>query len=88
LKQEIGSFRPTWDFAECDCFIEYILPSAEIIKDIMSDPDWQVAIKDQDQWVDVPRALVSIGYSTTYFQQGKSLIHGEIIESPIGKGNI
>ncbi|KAJ5233374.1 Dimeric alpha-beta barrel [Penicillium citrinum] len=87
LKQEIGSFRPTWDFAECDCFIEYILPSAEIIKNIMSDPEWQVAIKDQDKWVDVPRALVSIGYSTTYFQRGKSLIHGEIVESPVGKGN-
>jgi hypothetical protein len=30
----------------------------------MSDPDWQEAIKDQDKWVDVPKALVSVGHST------------------------
>ncbi|KAJ5404549.1 Dimeric alpha-beta barrel [Penicillium cosmopolitanum] len=71
LKQEIGGLRPTWDFAECDCFIEYTLPDVETIKNIMSDPEWQIAVKDQDQWVDVPRAFVSLGYSTTYLQHGK-----------------
>ncbi|KAJ5681626.1 Dimeric alpha-beta barrel [Penicillium maclennaniae] len=64
LKQDIGGFRPTWDFASCDCFIEYTLPNLEVIKEIMSDPDWHVALKDQDKWVNVPKALVSVGYST------------------------
>ncbi|KAJ5122564.1 Dimeric alpha-beta barrel [Penicillium atrosanguineum] len=64
LKEEIGAFRPTWDFATFDCFIEYMLPDMETIKKIMSDPDWQVAVKDQDKWVDVPKALVSVGYCT------------------------
>ena len=31
---------------------------------IMTDPDWQVAVQDQDKWVDIPKALVSVGYST------------------------
>lgn len=73
LKQEVGQVRPTWDFADFDCFIEYTLPNAEVIKNIMSDPDWAVALKDQDDWVDVPKALVSLGYSTTYVKDGKAV---------------
>ena len=36
----------------------------ETIMKIMTDPDWQVAVQDQDKWVDIPKALVSVGYST------------------------
>ncbi|KAJ5805381.1 Dimeric alpha-beta barrel [Penicillium pulvis] len=64
LKKDIEAFRPTWDFAQFDCFIEYTLPNVETIMKVMTDPDWQVAVKDQDKWVDVPKALVSVGYST------------------------
>ncbi|KAJ5915682.1 Dimeric alpha-beta barrel [Penicillium verhagenii] len=64
LKQAIGESCPTWDFADFDCFIEYMLPSVETVMKIMSDPDWQIAIKDEDKWVDMPKALISVGYST------------------------
>lgn len=71
LKQDVGETRPSWDVADFDCFIEYTLPNAAVIKNIMSDPDWAAALKDQDDWVDVPKALVSLGYSTTYLRDGK-----------------
>ncbi|KAJ5832848.1 Dimeric alpha-beta barrel [Penicillium riverlandense] len=71
LKQEVGKARPGWDFADFDCFIEYKLPNVEVIKNLMSDPDFAASLKDQDDWVDVPKALVSLGYSTTYLQDGK-----------------
>ncbi|KAJ5656775.1 Dimeric alpha-beta barrel [Penicillium longicatenatum] len=64
LKQDIEGFRPTWDFAQFDCFIEYTLPNVDTIMKVMTDPDWQVAVQDQDKWVDIPKALVSVGYST------------------------
>ncbi len=38
----------------------------EVIKNVMSDPDWPAAIKDQNDWVDSTKALVSLGYSTPY----------------------
>ncbi|GAB1312363.1 EthD domain-containing protein [Madurella fahalii] len=66
LRQELGKLRPRWDFADFDCFIEYTIPDMQTIKNVMSDPDWQAAIKDQDKWVDMTRALVSLGYSTPY----------------------
>ncbi|KAK3326510.1 hypothetical protein B0H66DRAFT_589111 [Apodospora peruviana] len=66
LKEEVGKFRPTWDFADFDCFIEYTIPDMQTIKNVMGDPDWAVAIKDQDDWVDMERALVSLGYCTPY----------------------
>lgn len=43
----------------------------ETITNIMSDPDWQLAVKDQENWVDVPKALVSVGYSTPYLLNKK-----------------
>lgn len=66
LKQEIGEFRPTWDFADYDCFIEYTIPDVQTVKNVMTDPEWQVAVKDQEYWVDVERALVSLGHCTPY----------------------
>jgi len=66
MKQEIGHLWPSWDFAEFDCFIEYTISDVHVIKNFMSDRDWLVAIKDQDDWVDTTKALVSLGYSTTY----------------------
>lgn len=67
------SFRPTWDFAEYDCVIEYIFPSLQTMRDIMADPEWSESIKDQDDWVDVPKALVSVGQITPYFLNGEGI---------------
>ena len=41
------------------------------IKDIMSDPEWLIAVKKQDDWIQVSKALVSVGYSTPYVVNGK-----------------
>lgn len=71
LKQEIGQLRQSWDFADFDCFIEYTLPDVETIKKIMGDPEWLIAVKDQEDWVQVSKALVSLGYSTPYVLNGK-----------------
>ncbi|KAK4221153.1 hypothetical protein QBC38DRAFT_540266 [Podospora fimiseda] len=52
LQQEMGKFRPTLDFADFDCIIEYMIPEAQTVNKVMSDPDWP--------------ALVSLEYSTPY----------------------
>ncbi|KAI1498411.1 hypothetical protein F5X99DRAFT_420644 [Biscogniauxia marginata] len=57
LKEEMSKLRLSWDFADFDCFIEYTLPSVEAIKKVVYDPDWPVAVKDQDDWVDMSKAL-------------------------------
>ena len=77
LKQEMGKLQPSWDFADFDCFIEYTIPDIQTIKNVMSDPDWATAIKDQGEWVDLSKALVSLGYSTQYL-----LETGEVINMP------
>ncbi|KAK2599134.1 hypothetical protein QQS21_005395 [Conoideocrella luteorostrata] len=70
VKGELSKINPTWDFAEYDCLIEYILPSTDSIEAVTGDPDWAVAVANQNEWVDVPRALVSVGYTMTYLMDG------------------
>ncbi|TVY90021.1 hypothetical protein LAWI1_G003315, partial [Lachnellula willkommii] len=67
----------SWDFADFDCFLEYTIPDVQVVKNVMSDPDWQEAIKDQDDWVDMTKALVSLGHSTPYL-----LETGEVVNMP------
>lgn len=77
MKQVLGKFRPGWDYADFDCFIEYLLPDLQAVTNILTDPDWPAAIKDQDDWVDMSRALVSVGYETPYLLES-----GEIVNLP------
>jgi hypothetical protein len=77
LKQELGEHRPSWDFADFDCVLEYTIADVQVIKDVMSDPNWPAAIKDQDDWVDYTKALLSLGYSTPYL-----LKTGEVVNIP------
>lgn len=58
--------RPTWDFADFDCFLEYTVPDLQTISNVMVDPDWPNAIKDELEWVDTSKSLVSVGYVTQY----------------------
>jgi hypothetical protein len=76
MKQVLGPFRPTWGYADFDCFIEYLLPDLDCVMKLMADPDWPAAIKNQDDWLDMSRALVSVGYETPY------LVDGEIVNLP------
>jgi hypothetical protein len=75
MKQELEKIRPTWDVADFDCFIEYTIPNVQTIKNVMSDPEWLDAIKDQDEWVDTSRALVSLGYSTPYLLETGEVVN-------------
>ncbi|KAJ5232892.1 hypothetical protein N7468_005848 [Penicillium chermesinum] len=77
LKEEMAPIKPSWDFAGYDCVIEYIVPSFQIMRNIMSDPGWQESLKDQDDWVDGPKALLSIGHSIPY------LLNGEAVNLPV-----
>ncbi len=65
--------RPTWQVADFDCFIEYTLPSAQTIENIMTDPEWIDVLQDQEDWVDTSRSLLSLGYHTQYFSEGKAI---------------
>ncbi|KAK8061309.1 hypothetical protein PG994_007675 [Apiospora phragmitis] len=76
VRELYKELRPTWDVADYDCVIEYILPDMQTIQNVMSDPDWQVSVKDQDQWVDVPKAVVSLGHHVPY------LVEGEVLNMP------
>ncbi|KAI1504808.1 hypothetical protein F5X99DRAFT_371049 [Biscogniauxia marginata] len=75
LRQEVGKDRPGWDIADFDCIIEYAIPDAQAIKRVMLDPDWSAAIKDQDDWVDTTKALVSLGYSTPYLLETGEVVN-------------
>jgi hypothetical protein len=68
-------FRPKWDIADFDCFIEYSIPDMQAMKDVLADPDWGVAVKDQDDWVDMDKALVSLGYSTPYLLETGEIVN-------------
>lgn len=73
----MGKLRPSWEFADFDCFLEYTIPDVQTIKNLMSDPAWQEVIKDQEEWVDTSKALVSLGYHTPYL-----LETGEVVNMP------
>jgi hypothetical protein len=73
---EFQEFRLTWKFADYDCIIEYTFRNMEIVRNVMSDPDWVgVALKDQEEWVDVPKALVSVGYCTSYLLASRDVVN-------------
>lgn len=73
----MGKLRPSWEFADFDCFLEYTIPDVQTIKNVMSDPAWQEVIKDQEEWVDTSKALVSLRYHTPYL-----LETGEVVNMP------
>ena len=73
----MGKLRPSWEFADFDCFLEYTIPDVQTIKNVMSDPAWQEVNKDQEEWVDTSKALVSLGYHTPYL-----LETGEVVNMP------
>lgn len=67
----MASLHPTWQVADYDCIIEYIMPDAETIGNTMVDPEWLEIVQDQVDWVDTSRALVSLGYYTQYISEGE-----------------
>lgn len=71
MKEDLGKYRPAWDFADFDCFIEYSVSDVQSIKNVMADPDWLAAVKDEEYWVDASKSL---GYATPYlFPNGETV---------------
>jgi len=77
LRETMIERRPTWDFADFDCFIEYTVPDMDCIKNVMSDPDWPEAVKEEPDWVDTSKSLCAIGYVTPYLKSS-----GEVVNMP------
>ena len=63
--------QPTWQVADYDCIIEYTLPDTHTIMSVMTDPEWAEAVKDQVDWVDTSKALLSLGEHTQYLHEGE-----------------
>ncbi|OBT46781.1 hypothetical protein VE00_02586 [Pseudogymnoascus sp. WSF 3629] len=61
MKEDLGKYRPAWDFADFDCFIEYVVPDVQSIKNVIADPEWLGAVKDEEYWVDTSEALATLG---------------------------
>ncbi|CAH0045241.1 unnamed protein product [Clonostachys solani] len=77
LKAMMIEKRPTWSFADFDCFLEYTVPNIEALNNVMSDPDWPAALEQEPDWVDASRSLLSIGYETPYL-----LSNGDVVNVP------
>ncbi|KAI4865825.1 hypothetical protein F4820DRAFT_469324 [Hypoxylon rubiginosum] len=77
LKEKFEKIRPTWDFADFDCSLEYTIPDVETIQKVMADPDWPAALKDHEEWLDASKALLSLGYHVPYL-----LETGEVVNLP------
>lgn len=60
--------RPSWKTTDCDLVLEYWVDDIESIKSLVSDPEW--ALEDEDNWLDVSRSSIRIGYGTTYLEYG------------------
>lgn len=47
------------------------------IKNVMADPEWLGAVKDEEHWVNTSKALATVGYVTQYL-----LPSGETVNLP------
>jgi hypothetical protein len=77
LKEAMIKVNPTWDYADFDCFIEYLMPDPQAMQNMLADPEWHVSIKDQEKWVDTSKALLSVGYAIPYLTET-----GEVLNLP------
>ncbi|KUL85917.1 hypothetical protein ZTR_06349 [Talaromyces verruculosus] len=75
LKEAMIKLRPTWDYADYDCIIEYLMPSPEAMTNMQQDPGWHASIKDQEKWVDVSRALLTVGYAVPYLTESGEIMN-------------
>jgi hypothetical protein len=69
----MATLHPTWEVADYDCFIEYILPNPHVIENVQTDAEWLNAVADQEDWVDTSKSLLSLGYHTQYLSEGQVL---------------
>jgi hypothetical protein len=75
LKQQLSKQRPTWETADCDCFIEYLIPDMGAIANVLADPDWLAALAGQEKWINIEKAMLSLGYSTPYLLETGEIVN-------------
>lgn len=51
------------------------MPSPEAMTNMQQDPEWQASIKDQEKWVDVSRALLTVGYAVPYLTESGEVMN-------------
>ncbi|KAI0178958.1 hypothetical protein GGR52DRAFT_569863 [Hypoxylon sp. FL1284] len=63
--------RPTWEVSQADFVLEYWMPDMDCFRKLVMDSEWvEGAAKDWDDWLDMSRSTVHIGYDTTYLEKG------------------
>lgn len=63
--------RPGWKLNDCDLILEYWFYGLESMKSLTCDPEWiQVALQDENDWIDASRSTIRIGYDMTYLEHG------------------
>ncbi|KAI4861085.1 hypothetical protein F4820DRAFT_434706 [Hypoxylon rubiginosum] len=71
---DLQRVRPTWEVSKADFVLEYWMPDLTCLKSLVMDPEWVGgAVRDQDDWIDMSKSTVHIGYDTTYLENGKIL---------------
>lgn len=69
---EVDKVRPGWVVSTCEMVLEYWMYDLESLKSLIMDPEWQEkAVKGEDQWLDLSKATIHIGYNTTYLEGGE-----------------
>ncbi|KAI1414070.1 hypothetical protein F5Y13DRAFT_159665 [Hypoxylon sp. FL1857] len=67
----LKEFRPSWDVSQADLVLEYWVPDLKFVENLVADPEWnEKAVKNQEEWIDVNRSTVHIGYETVYLENG------------------
>ncbi|KAI0505339.1 hypothetical protein F5B22DRAFT_528753 [Xylaria bambusicola] len=72
-----GGHREKWQYADFDCFIEYVFTDVKNIEGMLADPDWAKSVEHEPDWVDTSKALMSIGYITPYLME-----NGDVVNVP------
>ena len=63
--------RPGWKVNDCDVVLEHWVYDLESITNLAADPEWIGGdSKVQEEWIDMSRSTIHIGYDTTYLENG------------------
>lgn len=74
FQTDLEKVRPTWEVSKADFVLEYWLPDMGCLKNLIADPEWnESAVKGQDDWLDMSKSTIHIGYDTTYLEDGNIL---------------
>ncbi|KAL9622768.1 MAG: hypothetical protein Q9160_002886 [Pyrenula sp. 1 TL-2023] len=72
FQSEVDKVRPGWIVSTCDLVLEYWVPDLGCVTALVMDPDWDgKACKNQEDWLDMSRATMHVGYDTMYLRGGE-----------------